>query len=144
MRIVLCSECVVIFRIRGPRVIDINAVMTIEVIPIRCENAATIGGAVLNTVLRRLCHETAQRLNRRLALESGQSSCAKTVSDISKVATVNAANRFANISLLLLSVDVHLQNPFCGETRYAPHLTIGVAIKFEGIPRREGNLLTTK
>jgi hypothetical protein len=112
VRIVVCSKCVVIFGIRGPRVIDLNAVVTIEVVAVRGENAAAVGRAVLNTVLGRLCHEAAQRLNTALALKPGVILLHESVNDISKLVIVNAVARFLNIALLLLSVDSHLENPF--------------------------------
>lgn len=71
VRIVGYAKCVVIFCIRGPRVIDLNAVVTIEVPAVCGKNTAAVGGAMLNTVLRRLRRETAQGLNASFALESG-------------------------------------------------------------------------
>ena len=44
--------------------------VTTEVVAIGGENAGAIGGVLVNTVLRSLFHEAAERLNAGLALKS--------------------------------------------------------------------------
>lgn len=77
--------------------------VTTEVVPICGENAGAVGGALVNTVLRRLFHEAAQCLKTGLTFKSGI--LAKTVSDVRAVVIVNAASRLLSIVFVLLSVD---------------------------------------
>src|ERR1700730_5468406 len=71
MRVVVDSELVVLLGIGGPCIVRFDTVVAIEPEAVRRENAAAVGRVLLDSVLRRALDETAERLNRHVALIVG-------------------------------------------------------------------------